>query len=140
MRNALGSLLLVYLAGCGADPQHGDGLARETVSGTVTLDGKPLSKAAIQFVPNDPNAPGGTSGEIEGGKFVIGSDRGPVAGPYRVIISSQMEVEVDATQPPGDPPKPRKDPIPARYNTQSDLSAEVKAGVPNTYDFPLVTK
>ena len=51
-----------------------------------------------------------------------------------------MGAEVDATLPPGEIPKPKKDPIPAKYNTKSELTAEVKAGVPNTYDFPLVTK
>ena len=140
MRSALSGLLLVCLTGCGAEPHQGDGLAREAVSGTVTLDGKPLGGATIQFVPSDPNAPGGTSGEFEDGKFEIGSGRGPMAGSYRVMISSRMEVEVDTTQPPGEAPPPKKDPIPAKYNTQSDLTAEVKAGGPNTYDFPLVTK
>ena len=96
--------------------------------GTVTLDGKPLSGAVIQFVPSDPNAPGGTSADIEDGKFAIESGRGPVAGNYRVVISTRMGAEVDATQPPGEAPKPKKDPIPAKYNTKSELKAEVKAG------------
>lgn len=140
MRNALAVLVIVCLAGCGTDRQQGDGLVREAVSGTVTLDGQPLGGASIQFVPIDPNAPGGTSGEIEKGKFVIEGDRGPVAGSYRVMISSRMGAAVDASQPPGDAPAPKKDPIPPRYNTKTDLKAEVKAGVANTYEFPLTTK
>jgi hypothetical protein len=140
MRNALKGILLLCLAGCGGGEDTGDGLAREAVSGTVTLDGKPLSGAVIQFVPNDPNTPGGTSAEIGDGKFELPVGQGPVAGTYRVVITTRMGPEVDASQPPGEAPKPKKDPIPAKYNTKSTLTAEVKAGVPNTFDFPLATR
>jgi hypothetical protein len=140
MRNALKGILLLCLAGCGGGEDTGDGLAREAVSGTVTLDGQPLSGAVIQFLPSDPSAAGGASGDIEGGKFAIESGQGPIAGTYRVVISTRMGPDVDASQPPGEIPKPKKDPIPAKYNTKSTLTADVKAGVPNTFDFPLTTK
>jgi len=140
MRIAWAVLLVACPAGCGSGQEQGDGLPREAVSGTVTLDGQPLSGASIQFVPDDPNAPGGTSGEVEEGKFIIERARGPVAGSYHVMISSRTGTKVDASQPPGEAPAPRKDPIPAKYNTKTELKVEVKAGGPNTYEFPLVSK
>jgi len=140
LRILLTTLLFSSLAGCGAGQQQADGLPREAVSGTVTLDGQPLSGASIEFVPAEPNSPGGTSGEVEKGRFVIEGDRGPVAGSYRVLISSLLGTKVDASQPPGEAPAPKKDPIPAKYNTKSDLKVEVKAGGPNTFEFALSSK
>jgi hypothetical protein len=131
---------LSFLAGCSSG-DVGDGLAREAVSGAVTLDGRPLDSASITFIPVDPNAPGGTSGEIQAGSYKIGSDRGPVAGSYKVAIATVPPSAAGSEPPPpGEAPKPKPDPIPARYNAKTTLTADIKAGGPNILDFALDAK
>lgn len=131
--------VLLAIAGCGAEDE-GDGLIREAVSGTVTLGGEPLDEASIHFIPTNPGAPGESSGEINGGKFSIPKERGPVAGGYTVKISSIQNVEVDPDLPPGPPPKPKPERIPKKYNAASTLNAEIKAGEPNELTFDLDAK
>ena len=84
-------LLLIVLAGCGAKPYE---VAR--VSGRVTLDGKPLSKASITFVPmatKDNIAPGPTAAAFtdEDGRYTLGIDKdtpGSVVNKCRIFITS----------------------------------------------------
>jgi hypothetical protein len=133
------ALLVLLSFGC-SRAEKGDGFAHEAVSGTVTLNRQPLDSASIQFIPAAPGTLPETSADIKDGKFEIGSERGPVPGSYKVLISSQSAAEVRPGEMPGDPPKPRPDPIPAKYNTKSTLTAEVKAGGPNSFEFPLQTK
>lgn len=131
---------LLILGGCSSATQS-DGLKREVVSGTVTLDGKPLDSASIQFIPVDPNSAGGTSEIIRGGKFEIGKDRGPIAGTYNVSISTvDLTSNVSPDEAPGEAPKPKKDPIPAKYNVKTTLKADIKAGEPNVLDYALESK
>ena len=138
-RIGVSCVALFAITGCGA-ADEGDGLAREAVSGTVTLGGKPLDGASIHFLPTSPGTPGGSSGEIKDGKFSIPKERGPVAGAYTVKISSIQEAEADPNQAPGPQPKPKPDPIPKKYNVASTLNAEIKAGQPNELTFDLDAK
>ncbi|WP_435016479.1 hypothetical protein TA3x_004045 [Tundrisphaera sp. TA3] len=138
----LGATIAVCLAlaGCTTD-ESGDSLDREAVSGKVTLDGQPLDSAVIQFISTDPNSQGGTSGPIKAGAYEFGTDRGPVAGSYKVAISSvEPTVEEAEPPPPGEVPKPKPDRIPKKYNVQTTLTAEIKAGESNAIDFALDSK
>src|SRR4051794_20308380 len=72
------------LAGCSS----GDGLDRQPVAGSVTLDGAPLPKGTIRFTPTSNEAGTDTSAEISGGKYAFTKQTGPVAGNYSVSISS----------------------------------------------------
>lgn len=139
-RRLLWASLLTAVAGCSGQDE-GDGIEREALSGKVTFGGAPLAKASIQFLPANAQAGGGTSGSIEAGEFHIPKERGAAVGGYKVLISSTTSDEgtsvVDA---PGVPTKPRPDPIPKRYNVDSTLNAEVKAGGPNEFTFDLDSK
>ncbi len=127
--------------GCSAS---GDGLPREAVTGTVTLDGQPLAEGLIQFAPADPvsGAVGGGS-TIKSGRFTISRDYGLIPGRYNVSISAP-----DRGGGKGKPQSPggggrsalAKELIPAKYNAQSDLKAEIKQGVSNDLTFTLTTK
>ncbi len=128
----VGVVLLV--AGCGG----GDGLPRQSVSGKITLNGEPLKQGTIQFFPDDPAMEKPTSGgsPIEDGSYAISAENGLVPGKYRVSISSpSTEMSSDAT--PGSGANLPKDLIPADYNVASTLSADVKAGGDNTFNFEL---
>lgn len=82
---ALVGLLVALVAGCGAK----DGLV--PVGGVVELDGAPLERSAVTFVPVDGTAgPGGMAITDAAGRFVVYSAQGKkgiAAGSYKVTVS-----------------------------------------------------
>lgn len=129
-----GFQLLVLLSaavvcGCGGDSQP-------TVSGKVTLDGKPLENGAISFVPAD-GATATAGGIITNGEYTVEVP----AGAKKVEITAAKVVGQRPAYE-GNPNSPMIDItesiIPERYNTKSELTREVKAGE-NTLDFELTS-
>jgi hypothetical protein len=132
------------LSGCGA----GDDLPREPISGTVTFEGQPIRSGSIQFVPQKTKEGVASGGIIADGRFSVARDDGPVPGSYQVMIFAADQTQAASpVEPPGAGATPAEKKkaraersavlIPVRYNMQSELTAEVKAGGPNTYTFDL---
>jgi hypothetical protein len=117
--------LLVFLAlGCKADPFT-------DVSGTVTLDGNPIAEGEIIFEAGDHSATP-SAGKIVDGRFK-----------FRATYGAK-KVQINATKDTG---RKEKDGwpifqsiIPERYNTKSELTADIKTSGPNEFTFTLVTK
>lgn len=128
---ALGLAAGVLLAGCGG----ADGPELGAVSGRVTLDGRPLPNAVVQFQPI------GTSGTYSAGRTDADGhyrlhytrDRnGAIIGTHRVSVSTAA---ADAEDEQGNSsPVPER--VPAQYNGESILTHDVKAGN-NTIDLEL---
>jgi hypothetical protein len=153
------ALLPLLLAGCGGVPPMG------TVSGVVTLDGKPLADVEVQFLP-DPEQ--GTRGATaccytdEQGRFTLRTERhhkdGALVGTHRVVF-----VDIAALPSPGDLPgmgtllgredaaglpavsqsgqKPKKNRVPGWYTDPNQTpfrAIEVKSG-DQTLNFDLLT-
>jgi hypothetical protein len=137
--------LAVGLAAAGCSGS-GDDLPREPVSGTVTMDGQPLIDGVIQFNPAGEATAGATQvpggGPIKGGQFSIPRESGLVPGNYNVAINAAEKR--DRTKPAqvggGKATELAKELIPARYNTMTELKAEIKKGVPNEFKFALESK
>jgi hypothetical protein len=115
--------MLILLCGCG---RQGPKLGQ--VQGTVTLDGQPLKHAAVIF---EPKAGGRASMAVTdaSGHYeltYLRDAKGALIGPHRVKISTASE----------DDPKER---VPARYNKQTTLGAEVTAGA-NQHNFKLTSR
>lgn len=127
------ALVVGPLSGC----DSGDGLPRLAVSGTVSLGGTPVKDGTIQFSPVDPNMKHPVTGgaPIIDGKYAIAKDVGLVPGAYTVSIFSASSV-IEPGETPGSAKALPKEAIPAKYNTQSTLKAEVKSGS-TTFDFQL---
>jgi hypothetical protein len=135
------ALLVAGFSGCGSSS---DNLPREAVSGGVTVDSKPLKSGIVTFVPTDPNGPTQGNFTVVEGKFSVPKEQGLVPGKYEVKVSTseaeeKKESETFSNNAPGMPPIVPKDAIPAMYNSNTKLTAEVKAGVPNDFQFPLTT-
>ena len=123
---------LLVLAGCGQGSQ------RQSLEGTVTLDGQPLSEGSITFRPQEGTSGPTAGGKISEGHFRILPEQGTFAGTFRVEITASRktgkklkdhrtgEMHDEITQFP-----------PARYNRQSELSAKVQAAGPNRFEFTL---
>jgi hypothetical protein len=120
-----------------------DDLPREPVAGTVTMDGKPLPEAAIQFTPTGETKATGVVAKVEDGKFSIPREEGLVPGTYMVSISHAEQQEIKSKKAAGSLSKSTKmgkEQIPARFNTQSKLTAEIKKGGVSDLSFPLESK
>jgi hypothetical protein len=118
--------LIVAAGGCDTGPRL------SPVTGTVTLDGAPVPEGDILFTPADPNL-SPEAGKIKDGKYEIKSREGKM----KVQINASKIVPGAAKGAMGEDVATEY--IPSKYNTQTTLSADVKAG-PNTFDFPLESK
>ncbi len=123
--------LLAVAAGCHEAAPANVG----QVSGRVTLAGEPLPDALVTFAPvkeGGTTALGRTKADGTYALSYAGEISGAEIGENRVLISTHNSGDPD-----GDPPRaavPEK--VPAKYNNQTELKVEVKAGS-NTFDFPL---
>jgi hypothetical protein len=138
-RRGIGPVLLalVVWGGC-AD--SADDLPREAVSGTVTLDGQPLEKGMIQFIPAVGRGETQAGAPIERGSYSIPKREGPVPGRYMVVITASAGGDAAPGSAPGKAVAVPKELIPAEYNTKSTLSFEVKKGEENRGEFQLKKK
>ena len=131
--------VLGLVVGCS---QSSDELPREPVSGTVTLDGQPLSNGAITFIPE--TGVGGGGGTITDGAFSIGREGGLVPGKYKVAIyASEKTAETTKPDQVGGTKKESKvakELIPTKYNAQTELSAEIQKGGTRDLKFDLQSK
>ncbi len=114
-------LLTALLLGCGPRWQV------TAVSGTVTLDGKPLEDGKISFRSTTTSTPP-QIGNITAGQFACQV----TTGPQRVEISATRTIPGAASTGIGE-----ANYIPPRYNTQSTLTVEVTASGPNSFTFDL---
>ncbi|WZO99245.1 hypothetical protein EP7_000844 [Isosphaeraceae bacterium EP7] len=130
------ALALLAGGGCSA----GDGLAREAVSGMVTLDGKPMARGTIQFIPRGGDSRGAAWGQIVAGAYSIPASDGPAAGDYGVSITPEEAVEPagQVDQAPGEP-TPRQAGLATGtvYTPISALGATIASGHANRFDFGL---
>jgi hypothetical protein len=128
--------LVIFLV-CGLGCNGGENY--QPMTGSVTVDNKPLEKGVITFYPNGPGTTVG--GEVVAGKFELAQEQGATPGKYRVEIvayraTAKMEFDVDLNA---------KVPVevkvlPARYNVKSELEAEVVDGGNNEFEFKLDSK
>ncbi len=132
------SLALLFLSGCSGG--EGESLPRQSISGTVTLDGTPLAGGTIQFLPVAEEG-AQAFGEIENGQFTIAQDAGPTPGKYKVVISSvKGPGGIAPDEEPGPMSERPKEAIPPEYNQNTTLEATIAAGPSEPLTFPLVTK
>lgn len=122
-------------AGCGTPS---DGLPREPISGGVELDGRPLETGLITFTPAGGAEPV-VSGVVQDGRFSLERADGPTPGPHRVDIWAKKPTGKKLRDPdaPGEFLEEMREAIPACYNIDSQLKAEVKEGGSNHFDFKL---
>lgn len=118
-------LLAMALVGCGETAKDVPKLG--TVTGTVTLDEKPLAGATVMFISETSRPSSGVTGAD--GKYTLRFNEnleGAAIGNHKVRITSSKSAE-----------EPEK--LPAKYNMRSDLKAAVAAGA-NQFNFDLKSK
>jgi hypothetical protein len=127
----LASVTAVFLIGCGPS-----GLKLNPVSGTVTFDGEPLPEGRIQFraVEGDQRA---FSGAIEQGRYTVETMPGKMA--VEITASRIIPGKFDESNP-GEKAPVGEMYIPARYNSATELTAEIPSGGVKQLDFTLTGK
>ncbi|WP_145263394.1 carboxypeptidase-like regulatory domain-containing protein [Calycomorphotria hydatis] len=123
MRYLLSLTFCLFMIGCGYKVEGPD---IAPVRGMVTLDGKPLANASVEFQPinvamseNGLGGSGANGFTDEAGQFTmyVGSRAGAQAGTYRVLISkSNSATDTDPAPPQILPPK---------YNSQSQMEVTI---------------
>lgn len=129
LRVSAAVLVLAVIGGCsGGDDGKFKVPPLGTVKGTITLDGKPLADASVDFVPATARASTGRTG-IDGVYTLTydESNKGAAVGEHVVKIRTKVEAG------------PSPELVLAKYNERSELKATVKAG-DNTLDFALQSK
>jgi hypothetical protein len=127
-RSAVLLLFIIALAGCGG-PEGGPTLAE--VTGTVTLDGKLVEGAGLQFISEGPTGVTAYGRTDKNGQYEMhfGATRtGAAIGKNRVRITSDDFVTV------GDEKFESTEVFPPKYNVKSEEFVEVKEG-DNVFDF-----
>ena len=134
-------LCLSLLVGCK------DGLELQEVSGTVTLDGKPLELVHVEFWPESgPRSLGKTDAQ---GRFALELDdrtaKGAVAGSHKVSLKDTWPMQDDYISDGGDwvdMSNGRKSRIHSKYYDAptSPLTVQVKPGEVNSIDFAVDPK
>lgn len=135
MRTRLNAWLLL-VALCLVTIGCGGGSDKQSVSGTVTFDGQPVPEGEIIFRPAD-NKGQSDAGRINDGKFSFQS----TPGAKKVSITGMRDVpgKFDDSNP-GSPKTPvRESFIPEKYNSRTELTAEVGAGS-REFQFDLKSK
>ncbi|MDR1478595.1 MAG: hypothetical protein LBJ00_06600 [Planctomycetaceae bacterium] len=134
-------IVLAVCVGCNRDARR-----YASVSGTVTINGQPLSRGTIQFVPVADGYDGG--GTIVQGKFTASVP----FGECKVNISGEFFDDADEN---GNPRSTKKSvvngveqidepnakfTVPPRYVSDSPLLAEVKTSGDNSFSFDVEVK
>ena len=100
------------------------------VSGKVTFNGEPLHDALVAFYPADGRPSMGTTDSSGNYTLSYTHDKpGAIVGQHTVRITTGTVS--------GEEVQKVKETVPVKYNSESELTADVKAGQNNTFDFSL---
>ena len=142
----LACLLFVFLLGCAGEPIDPEAIGRETVEGTILINGQPIAGPAnISFIPLDASVrDAGGGGKISPtGKYSLTGRNGVKPGKYRVRIAGSATYDRRT----GAPATPEMTfgseytvrLVPPEFNENSTLEFEVVAGTKNVFDYDMIT-
>ena len=118
---ALVAALAMCCVGCGGDMGR--------VTGTVTLDGKPLPEAIITFYPQGGEGGRASAGMTdENGKYELTfsrTEKGAKVGEHLVTITTAVDAG-DYSE--GNEESINAEQVPTKYNAKSELKEQVKSG------------
>lgn len=128
--------LISLLLGCGPKDGYAE-LGLVEVTGTVTLDGKPLPQAKVTFESDDKRLATGVTDSAGHYALMYDSEtRGCLPGPKTVrITTGAADVEGGGA---AEGSTSGKQTLPARFNTNSELKADVSAAQ-KTINFDLTS-
>ncbi len=148
---SLSVILIGLAAGCGGGIEKAPVAGGVPVTGTVTLDGKPVGGCRIIYFPTLSSQGDGASGTTDSaGKYeltsLLGNETavGAPPGSYKVVISRMLRPDGSALPPDSQEPpmmSGARESIPIKYSdfNATQLSATV-ASSGGTFDFEIKSK
>ena len=128
-------LLAVLGLVCGCTGTEPKGVA---VSGTVTLDGQPVTSGSITLLPTDKESKAGSpGGVVKDGAFQIPAEAGPTPGKYKAVVQVMKETG-NTVEGPGGTTLPESAPVAIKEAEGVDV--EVSAAGPNTFDIKVTSQ
>jgi hypothetical protein len=118
-------LVCTLALGCSSEPK------RVAVSGTVNLDGKPVSNCILVLQSDSSEFGAGAVAVVQEGKFSMTNETGPIPGKYFVLVQEdQPDLEEYEERKKVNPKNAlNKKSVPDRYRSRSDLQVAVSASV-----------
>lgn len=130
------ALVSLAVASCGPS-----GPKRYAVTGVVKYKGQPIPNGTITFTPEDPALKSAGGAAVKDGRFEVPQAAGLYAGKYRVSVNYPDPKRTPPTpkegEAPGESGREVADLLPAKYNRETELRAEVTADGPNDLTFDL---
>lgn len=126
-------VVLILLTGCLGEETDG----RLALSGTVTFQSEPLDQGSIELVADDGSQQ--TGAPVVNGEFSIPAPQGLRPGTFIVRVFSTEEPASDEPTAPGpESMEPQgKERIPAEFNVESKLTAEITENGDNHFTFDI---
>jgi len=139
----IATMALCHSIGC----QKANPEGRENVSGTITLNGKPIDpkwNASITFVPSDGRDVDDGGGEqIAQGRYLLTGIGGVKPGKYKVKLYVTQYYDIKTSEPSteatGEFDNIHVSMIPNEFNENSTLEFEVVQGKKNIFNYDIVT-
>ncbi|HET6422624.1 MAG TPA: hypothetical protein VFG20_03010 [Planctomycetaceae bacterium] len=136
----IAALFMAATVGCSSNQ-----LERVALRGGVQFGSDMLASGRIHFIPTGATKGPAATAVIRDGFYEFDRRTGPLVGTHRVEIESQPQLgfalddeaafAAAAVQMPRNKPVLPKDPIPARYNRRSELTATIQRGQTAGLDF-----
>jgi len=120
--------IVLLLAGCSSN-------GRVAVSGTVSLDGKPLESGTISFRPASGKSGSSSGGQIRQGRFQLAAQQGLVPGKYLVTVRAFQST--GRTIKDGQSGQIVPEQAEVKYSEAGKLEVTVSTGEENHFDFRL---
>lgn len=135
------SLTSLLIGGC-SGPKNPDG--RENVSGTITLNGAPLTAmSGIVFSPMAEGSTDGGQGQINNGEYALTGADGVKPGKYIVRITASVDFDIKTGKPADNTiqfgSEVPVDVLPPEFNKDSTIEFEVVAGENNVFNYDIKT-
>lgn len=113
--------IVISMTACGGS----DAPTLGQVTGKITFDGAPLPDASVTFMPEKVRASSATTDSDGNYELIyIRDETGAAIGKHKVVVS-KLKDEIET--------------IPKKYSSESELTADVKAGA-NEFNFDLTSK
>jgi len=122
---SIGLIVMYSVLSIGCSPESN----QVAVSGTVNLDGKPVSNCIIVLQSDSSEKGSGATAVVQEGKFSLTDKTGPIPGRYFVLIhEDQPDLEEYEERRQANPKNAlNKRIIPDRYRSRSELQVTISA-------------
>jgi hypothetical protein len=136
---ALALATMLLLPGCNSS----EGPTRVAVVGHVKLDGKPLQRGSIEFIPVQDTEGPKAAAEIVDGDYRLRKADGPVVGTVRIEINSIQSPAFALDDPQAHAKNiwtaVETNLVPPQYNQQSTITRAITEDGPNEFNFNIST-